>query len=299
MSSRSAAVTATTSVSAMRPVVTVPVLSRTIVSTRRVDSSTSGPLMSRPSCAPRPVPTSSAVGVASPSAHGQAMIRTATAAVKANSTDSPVPIQKPSVAAASAITTGTKTPETRSARRWTGALPDLRVGDQAGDLGERGVGADACGADDESAAGVDRRPHDVVAGSLLHRDRLAGQQRLVEGRAALLARHRRWRPARRVAPRSGRRPRAAPRGRAVRCRARRAPRRPWPRARAAPRAPSPPAAWRAPRSSGPRAGTPSPPTRPRGRSRACRPPCRGSGRSVMRMPGVAGVAEQQRVQRPR
>ena len=32
--------------------------------------------------APRPVPTSSAVGVASPSAHGQAMTSTATAAVK-------------------------------------------------------------------------------------------------------------------------------------------------------------------------------------------------------------------------
>ena len=67
----------------IRPVVTVPVLSSTIVSTRRVDSSTSGPLMSRPSCAPRPVPTSSAVGVARPSAHGQAMISTATAALKA------------------------------------------------------------------------------------------------------------------------------------------------------------------------------------------------------------------------
>ena len=67
-----------------RPVVTVPVLSSTIVSTRRVDSSTSGPLIRMPSCAPRPVPTSSAVGVARPSAHGQAMISTATAAVKAN-----------------------------------------------------------------------------------------------------------------------------------------------------------------------------------------------------------------------
>ena len=36
-----------------------------------------------PSCAPRPVPTISAVGVARPSAHGQAMISTATAAVNA------------------------------------------------------------------------------------------------------------------------------------------------------------------------------------------------------------------------
>ena len=105
-------------------VVTVPVLSSTTVSTRRVDSSTSGPLISSPSWAPRPVPTISATGVARPSAHGQAMISTATAAVNANVALSPVPSQKPSVATASAITTGTKTPATRSASRWTGALPD-------------------------------------------------------------------------------------------------------------------------------------------------------------------------------
>ena len=39
--------------------------------------------MMMPSCAPRPVPTISAVGVARPSAHGQAMMSTATAAVNA------------------------------------------------------------------------------------------------------------------------------------------------------------------------------------------------------------------------
>ena len=72
-----------TSTSVIRPVVTVPVLSSTTVSTRRVDSSTSGPLMRMPSWAPRPVPTISAVGVARPRAHGQAMISTATAAVNA------------------------------------------------------------------------------------------------------------------------------------------------------------------------------------------------------------------------
>ena len=114
---------ATTSTRLIRPVVTVPVLSSTTVSTRRVDSRTSGPLISSPSWAPRPVPTISAVGVARPSAHGQAMISTATAAVNANDALSPAPSQKPSVASASAITTGTKMPETRSARRWTGALP--------------------------------------------------------------------------------------------------------------------------------------------------------------------------------
>jgi hypothetical protein len=68
----------------MRPSVTVPVLSTTMLSMRCVASSTSPPLMTMPSCAPRPVPTMIAVGVANPSAHGHAMISTATAAVNAS-----------------------------------------------------------------------------------------------------------------------------------------------------------------------------------------------------------------------
>ncbi len=93
------------------------------MSTRRVDSSTSGPLIRMPSCAPRPVPTISAVGVARPSAHGQAMISTATAAVKAAAAPLPVPSQNPRVPSESAITMGTKKAEMRSASRWTSALP--------------------------------------------------------------------------------------------------------------------------------------------------------------------------------
>ncbi len=112
-----------TSASAIRPVVTVPVLSRTTVSTRRVDSRTSGPLMRMPSWAPRPVPTISAVGVARPRAHGQAMIRTATAAVKAAVGLSVISSQVTQVPSARASTTGTKTPEIRSASRCTSALP--------------------------------------------------------------------------------------------------------------------------------------------------------------------------------
>ncbi len=120
---RSLAATGITARSCMRPVVTVPVLSSTIVSTRRVDSSTSGPLIRMPSCAPRPVPTSNAVGVARPSAHGQAMIRTATAAVNASPAPAPASSQNASVAAERASTIGTKIAEMRSARRWMGALP--------------------------------------------------------------------------------------------------------------------------------------------------------------------------------
>ncbi len=51
------------------------------------------------------------------------MIRTATAAVNAAVSPEPLPIQKPRVASARAMTTGTKTPETRSASRWAAALP--------------------------------------------------------------------------------------------------------------------------------------------------------------------------------
>ena len=107
----------------IRPSVTVPVLSRTIVVIRRVRSSTSGPLIRIPSCAPRPVPTIRAVGVARPSAHGHAMMSTATEAVKA-SVGSPVSASQPTrVARESASTIGTKTAETRSTSRWMGALP--------------------------------------------------------------------------------------------------------------------------------------------------------------------------------
>jgi hypothetical protein len=109
------------------------------------------------------------------------MISTATAAVKANVALLAAPSQKPSVAAAMPETTGTKTPETRSASRCTGRLARLRVGDEPGDLRERGVGADAGRAHDERAAGVDRRAGDLVARAASRRDGLAGEQRLVDG----------------------------------------------------------------------------------------------------------------------
>ena len=61
MSTPGAAITSTSSI---RPSVMVPVLSTTMLSIRCVASSTSPPLMTMPSCAPRPVPTMIAVGVA-------------------------------------------------------------------------------------------------------------------------------------------------------------------------------------------------------------------------------------------
>jgi len=61
----------------------LPVLSSTTVSTARSVSRTSALRISTPSSAPRPVATITAVGVASPSAHGQAMTSTPTALVSA------------------------------------------------------------------------------------------------------------------------------------------------------------------------------------------------------------------------
>ena len=65
------------------PSVSVPVLSTTSVSTFSSRSSASAFLISTPACAPRPTPTMIDIGVARPSAQGQAMIRTATAATSA------------------------------------------------------------------------------------------------------------------------------------------------------------------------------------------------------------------------
>ena len=69
----------TISVTCGRPSVSVPVLSRTIALSDLVRWRTSAFLMRMPRSAPMPVPTMMAVGVASPSAHGQAMTSTATA----------------------------------------------------------------------------------------------------------------------------------------------------------------------------------------------------------------------------
>ena len=61
------------------PSVSVPVLSTISVSTFSISSSASAFFTSTPARAPRPVATMMDIGVARPSAHGQAMISTATA----------------------------------------------------------------------------------------------------------------------------------------------------------------------------------------------------------------------------
>ena len=175
----------TTSTSSMRPSVTVPVLSRTTVVTRLVCSSTSGPLMTIPSCAPRPVPTISAVGVASPSAQGQAMMRTATAAVKAAETSAVE--EEPARERRQREPDHDRDEDGRDAvgEPLDGRLARLRLGHQPGDLGEGRVGADAGGADDQPAGRVHGRAGDLVSRPDVHRNGLAGQHRLVDGGAPL------------------------------------------------------------------------------------------------------------------
>ena len=109
---------------------------------RRVRSRISGPLIRMPSCAPRPVPTMSAVGVASPSAHGQAMISTATAAANARAASPPSASQPASVA--SEMRDHDRDEDGRDAvgEALHGRLAGLRLGDEPRDLRQRRVGAD-------------------------------------------------------------------------------------------------------------------------------------------------------------
>ena len=76
-----------------------------------------------PAAAPRPTPTMIDIGVARPSAQGQAMIRTETAASRAKAKRGSGPQTNQAAKAASAITTtsGTNQLDTLSASRWMGA----------------------------------------------------------------------------------------------------------------------------------------------------------------------------------
>ena len=105
------------------PSVSVPVLSTTIVSTFSKPSSASAFLIRMPFCAPLPVPTMIDIGVARPSAQGQAMISTATAFTIAYAIAGcgPTRPQMMNVMMAAMTTAGTNQPATTSATRWIGA----------------------------------------------------------------------------------------------------------------------------------------------------------------------------------
>ena len=111
------------SVSFGLPSVSVPVLSTTRVSTLASAWSASALRISTPARAPRPIPTMIDIGVARPSAQGQAMISTATALTRACARrgSGPSSDQTRNVTAAAATTAGTNTPATLSASPWIGA----------------------------------------------------------------------------------------------------------------------------------------------------------------------------------
>ena len=106
------------------PWVIVPVLSSSTV--RTLDSrSSASPLRIRIPCsAARPVATRIAVGVARPRAQGHAMMSTVTRVTveKTSAGCGPKSNQMTKAAIAIAITMGTNTPATWSARRWIGAF---------------------------------------------------------------------------------------------------------------------------------------------------------------------------------
>ncbi len=177
----------TTCCTAGRPSVTVPVLSNTTVSSRPLRSSGSPPLIRTPSSAPRPVETITAVGTASPMAQGQAMISTVTAATMAwrYAGSGPSTSHSTKVAIAIAITTGTKTAEIRSARRWIGAF-DPCACCTSRMMRERTVSAPTRSTRNaQRAVPIEGGADDRVAGPLGDRRRLAGEHGLVHVAAAL------------------------------------------------------------------------------------------------------------------
>ena len=133
-----------------------------------------------PDRAPRPVPTRMAVGVASPRAQGQAMIRTEANAIVAKTArgSGPTTYQITHVTTAMPSTTGTKMPEIRSASFWIGGLDAWACSDEAHDLRQGRLAPDRGGLDLERPFAVESAADDPVAGGILDRDRLARDHRV-------------------------------------------------------------------------------------------------------------------------
>src|SRR5712691_6757834 len=157
------------------PAVRVPVLSTTSVSTFSMRSSASAFLISTPAWAPRPTPTMIDIGVASPSAHGQAMISTLTAATSPTA-------NRPS-------REGDQRHENDGGHEPAGNLVGkpldrraraLRRRHHLHDPGQHGVAADSFGAHDEGSGLIERAADELRAGLLRHRHRFAGHQGLVD-----------------------------------------------------------------------------------------------------------------------
>ena len=110
------------SVTRGQPSVTVPVLSRAMIFVRPAPSRAAAVLYRIPFFAPVPLPTIMATGVARPRAQGQLMTSTEMARATEKAKERPAISHPASVRRARPITAGTKTAETRSAMRASGAL---------------------------------------------------------------------------------------------------------------------------------------------------------------------------------
>ena len=164
----------------------VPVLSRTTVSTAASRSSGSPPLIRTPAAAPRPVATMTAVGTARPIAHGHAMIRTATAAVIAWTSDGSAGTIHQIAEVGDRNRDHHRDEDARDAigQALDRRLRPLGIAHQANDLRQHAGGAHRRGFDLERTGRIDGGADDAIAGLLLDRQRFAGQHRLVHGAGA-------------------------------------------------------------------------------------------------------------------
>ena len=190
------------------PVVSVPVLSSTTVSTWR------RPLQGRVALEEDPLTGPLARGHQQGRRGGQAQRAGAgddeDAEGRADGVPAPPPAtsQPPRVAAAMARTAGTKTPEIRSASRWTAAFSFWASSTRRGHLGQLGVGTHPGGPHHQPPADRHRPPVDLVAGDHLDGHRLTGHGAAIEGEPGRRPPRRRWPPSRPAGPRTAPPPRA-------------------------------------------------------------------------------------------
>ena len=175
--------TETTACTVGFPSVRVPVLSTTMAFTFSSVSSASAFLMSTPFFAPWPVPTMMDIGVARPRAHGQAMIRTETAAttgVSQAAKDKPDDKRDDR---------DENHGRDKIRRNHIGQTLDrraaaLRFADHFDDLRKQRFAADLFARIKKLSVAVDRAADDFVAGGFFDRDRFAGDHRFVDRRFA-------------------------------------------------------------------------------------------------------------------
>ena len=116
------------------------------------------------------------MGVASPRAHGQAMISTATALTMAWESfgSGPSHIQRMKVMTETANTVGTKITGDPVGKPLDRRAAALGLGHHFHDLSQQGVATHPLGAHHEAAGAIDGAGGDGVAYGFLHRQRLAG-----------------------------------------------------------------------------------------------------------------------------